>query len=102
MSDKKIFNQPIFGNKTTFFLAQAEENLNHWLNKVSKSSQIYELHLTFCQYLYLRDHSKWRAKKSEHGEGIMLIWKFVLEVIYHERKKLTHHEIINRIAEQTE
>ena len=49
----------------------------------------------------LRDHSKWRAKKTEHGKGIMLIRMFVLRVINNERKKLTHHEIINRIVEQT-
>ena len=51
--------------------------------------------------LILRDHSKWRAKKNKHGEGIMLIQTFVLKVINNERKKLTHHEIIDRIAEQT-
>ena len=51
--------------------------------------------------LILRDHSKWRAKKNKHGEGIMLIRTFVLKVINNERKKLTHHEIIDRIAEQT-
>ena len=31
----------------------------------------------------------------------MLIRTFVLKVINYERKKLTHHEIIDRIAEQT-
>ena len=31
----------------------------------------------------------------------MLILKFVLKVIDNERKKLTHHEITDRIAEQT-
>ena len=51
--------------------------------------------------LILRDHSKWRANKNKHGEGIMLIQTFVLKVINNERKKLTHHEIIDRIAEQT-
>ena len=49
----------------------------------------------------LRDHFKWRAKINEHGEGIMLIRTFVLKVINNERKKLTHHEIIDRAAEQT-
>ena len=49
----------------------------------------------------LRDYSKWRAKENEHGEGIMLIRTFVLKVINNERKKLTHHEIIYRIAEET-
>ena len=32
----------------------------------------------------------------------MLIQTFVLKVINNERKKLTHHEIIDGIAEQTE
>ena len=34
------------------------------------------------------------------GWGIMLIQTFILKVINNERKKLTHHEIIDRIAEQ--
>ena len=55
----------------------------------------------FLSVLKLRDHFKWRAKINEHGEGIMLIRTFVLKVINYERKKLTHHEIIDRIAEQT-
>ena len=55
----------------------------------------------FLSELKLRDHCKWRAKKNEHGEGIMLIWTFVLKVINNERKKLTHHEINDGIAEQT-
>ena len=55
----------------------------------------------FLSVLKLRDHFKWRAKKNEHGEGTMLIRTFVLKVINNERKKLTHHEIIDRIAEQT-
>ena len=55
----------------------------------------------FLSVLKLMDHSKWRAKKNEHGERIMLIQTFVLKVINNERKKLTHHEIIDRIAEQT-
>ena len=55
----------------------------------------------FLSVLKLRDHSKWRAKKNEHGEGIMLIRTFVLKVINNERKKLTHHEINDRIAGQT-
>ena len=32
----------------------------------------------------------------------MLIRTFVLKVINDERKKMTHHEITDRIAEQTE
>ena len=55
----------------------------------------------FLSVLKLRDHYKWRAKKNEHGEGIILIRTFVLKVINNERKKLTHHEIIDCIAEQT-
>ena len=55
----------------------------------------------FLSVLKLRDHSKWRAKKSEHGEGIMLIGTFAPKVINNRRKKLTDHEIIDRIAEQT-
>ena len=62
---------------------------------------IIQITLDFLSVLELRDHSKWRAKKNEHGEGIMLIRTFVLKVINNERKKLTHHEIIDRIAEQT-
>ena len=56
----------------------------------------------FLSVLKLRDHSKWRAKKNEHRQGIILIRTFVVKVIYNERKKLTHHEIINCIAEQAE
>ena len=48
----------------------------------------------------LRYLSKWTAKKNEHGEGVMLIRTFVVKVIDNERKKLTHHKIIDRIAEQ--
>ena len=57
--------------------------------------------MIFLSVLKLRDRFKWRAKKNEHGEGIMLIRTFVLKVINNERKKLTHHEINDRIAEQT-
>ena len=55
----------------------------------------------FLSALELRDHSRWRAKKKEHGEAIMLIRTFALNVINNERKKLTHHEIIDCIARQT-
>ena len=52
--------------------------------------------------LKLRDYSKRREKKKKHGEGIMLFQTFVLKVINNERKKkLTHHEIIDHIADQT-
>ena len=53
----------------------------------------------FLSMLILRDHSKWTTNKNERR---MLIPKFVLKVINSERKKLTHYEIIDRIAEQTE
>ena len=39
-------------------------------------------------------------RKTNMGWGIMLIQTFILKVINNERKKLTHHEIIDRIAEQ--
>ena len=35
------------------------------------------------------------------GKGIMLIRAFILKVINDEKKILTHHKIIDRIAEQT-
>ena len=47
-----------------------------------------------------RKSSQW-AKENEHGEGMMLIWTFFLKVINDKRKKLTHHEIIDHVAEQT-
>ena len=49
------------------------------------------------------DHSKWRAKKNEHWEGIILIRTFVLKAVNNESKKLTHHnhKVIDRIAEQS-
>ena len=59
-----------------------------------------QIEFDFLSVLKLNDHSKWRAKKNEHGQGIMLIPTFVLKVINNERKRLTHHEIIDRIAEQ--
>ena len=39
--------------------------------------------------------------KNKRGYGIMLVRTFVLKVINDERKNLTHHEIIDCIAEQT-
>ena len=60
-----------------------------------------QITFVFLSVLELRDHSRWRAKKKEHGEAIMLIRTFALNVINNERKKLTHHEIIDCIAEQT-
>ena len=34
------------------------------------------------------DHSEWRANKNEHGEGMMLIQRFIVKVINFERKKI--------------
>ena len=62
---------------------------------------MYKSHLIFLSVLKLWDHSKLRAKKKEHGEGILLIRTFVLKVTHNERKKLLHHEIFDHIAEQT-
>ena len=62
---------------------------------------MYKSHLIFLSVLKLWGHSKLRAKKKEHGEGIMLIWTFVLKVTHNERTKLIHHEIFDHIAEQT-
>ena len=80
---------------------QAEKNLNHKLNNVEHKLANMQIASDFLSVLKLRDHSKWRAKKNEHGEGIILIRTCVLKVINIERKKLTHHEITDRIAEQT-
>ena len=60
-----------------------------------------EIAFDFLSVLKLRYHSKWRANDNEHGEGIIFIRTFVLKVINNERKKLTHHKIIDRSAEQT-
>ena len=40
------------------------------------------------------------SKQKRTWGGIMLIRTFVLKVINNKRRKLTHHKIINRIAEQ--
>ena len=45
-----------------------------------------EIGSEFLSVLKLRDHSKWRAKVNEHGEGIMLNRPFVLKVINNERE----------------
>ena len=37
--------------------------------KWNTSSQIYKLHLIFLSTLALKDHYKWRAYKSEYGDG---------------------------------
>ena len=57
--------------------------------------------MIFLSTLALRDQSKWRANKSEHGEKyIMLIRMLVLKIINNERKFLTRHKIIDRIGGQ--
>ena len=76
-------------------------NLNPRLNKVEHKFANIQILFDFLSILKLRKHSKWRAKKNEHGEGIMPIRTFVLKVINNERKWLTHHEIIDHTAEQT-
>ena len=38
--------------------------------------------------------------KTNTGRGIILFRRFFLKVIINERKILTHHEIIDRIAQQ--
>ena len=58
---------------------QAEENLNRRLDKVKQKFASIQIIFDFLSVLELRDHSKWRAKKNEHGWGIMLIPTFVLK-----------------------
>ena len=41
-----------------------------------------------------------KQAKTNMGRKIMLIPRFVLKVINNERKNLTHHEVIDRIAQQ--
>ena len=77
--------------------------LRNWyrLNKVQHKFANIQIAFDFSSVLKSRDHSKLRAKKNGHGEWIMLIQTFVLKVINNKRKKIIHHEIIDRIAEQT-
>ena len=42
------------------------------------------------------------SKQKRTWRGILLIRTFVRKVINNEKKILTHHEIIDRTAEQTE
>ena len=72
--------------------------MNHRLNKVEHKFANIQIAFDSLSVLKLRDHSKWRAKKNEYGVGIILIPTFVLKLINNERKKLAHHEIIERIA----
>ena len=76
--------------------------MNHRPNKVEHKFANIQIAFDFLSTLTLREHSKWRANKKEPREGIMFIRTFVLKVINNERQKLTHHEIIDSIAEQTE
>ena len=58
-----------------------------------------KLRLIFLSTLVLRDQSKWRANKNEHGERyIMLIRMFVLKIINNEKKFNPSRNY--RIAEQ--
>ena len=74
--------------------------MKHRLNKVEHKFASIQIASDFISSLKKRDHSKWRAKENENGEGIMLIGRFFLKVINNERKKLTNHEIIDCISEQ--
>ena len=64
---------------------QAEENLNNRLSKVEHKFANIQIAFDFSSVLKLRDHSKWREKENEHGEGIMLIRTFFLEILNSER-----------------
>ena len=48
-------------------MTQAEENLNEGLNKVEDKFGNIQIAFDFLSVLKLKDHSKWRAKKKEHG-----------------------------------
>ena len=65
---------------------QAEENVNHRLNKVEQKFENIQIAIDFLSVLKLRYHSKWRVKENEHGEGMMLVRTFVLKVINNEKK----------------
>ena len=52
--------------------------------------------------LALRDHSNGAQIKARMRRGIIIFRIFVLKVISNERKFLTHHKIIVRIAEQSD
>ena len=60
-----------------------------------------QIAFNFLSILVLRDHSMESKQKGTWG-GIMLIGTFILKVINNGRKILTHYEIDDRIAEQTE
>ena len=58
---------------------QAERNLNNRLNKAEHKFENMQIAFDFLSVLKLRDHSKWRANKNEHGEEMMLIRTLVLK-----------------------
>ena len=65
------------------------------LTKVEHNFANIKTAFDFLSTLVLRDQSKWRANKNEHGERyIMLIPRFVLKVIDNEKKKFACHEMI--------
>ena len=51
--------------------------------------------LDFVSTLVLKDHSKWKANKNEHGEGDNAHPNVRSKSYNNERKILTHHEIRN-------
>ena len=69
-------------------------NLSHRL-KWNTISQYIKTSFDFLSILVLRDQSKWKANKNEHGERyIMLIRMFILKIINNEKSFLTCHEMI--------
>ena len=61
---------------------------------------MYKWHLIFYQRLYRGTIPNGEQTKANMKRGIMLIRTFFLKVISNDRKVLTHHEIIDRIAKQ--
>ena len=49
---------------------KAEGNLNHRLNKVEHKFANIQIAFDFLSVRTLRDHSKRRGQKNEHGDGI--------------------------------
>ena len=54
----------------------------------------------FLLTLVLKDHSKWKENKNEHGKGVNAHPNVDSKSDNNERKILTHHEIIDCIAEK--
>ena len=65
------------------------------MTKVEHKFANMQTSLSFLSTLVLKDHSKWRTNKNKHGER-----DNVHPNVHSERKILTHHEIIDRIAER--